>query len=105
MLNSRGFVETLYSQKAVEYARHINRASEEDTLFMGMAQYWFACFFIGDYDVEVQHGSGRPSGLDHEPLHELAKDDLQHTTRTLVEAMKISQPTVIEHRRALGFVS
>lgn len=83
----------------------INSKFLEDTVSEVTAQDWVAHFRARDHEVHDRRQLGSLSVLDDEHLPTLAKNDLQQKTSQLVKALRVSQSTVIEHQRALGFVS
>lgn len=91
--------------KAVESIRRINAAFGEGTVSRTTAYDWFDRFRGGDYSLEDQPRSGRPSELDDDELRAAVEDDPHITTRELAELLDVSHQTVSSHLQAIGKVS
>ena len=74
--------------------RGINSALGPDTVSERSARDWFARFLTGDYRLEDQCRSGRPSEVDEDVLHMLVEADLRSTTRELGDTLGVSNSTV-----------
>ena len=91
--------------KATESARRINDAFGSDTISERTVREWFARFRAGDNNLQDKPRSGRPSELNDDRLKRLVKANPQQTTRELAEELGMSNSTVFEHLKAMGFVS
>ena len=68
-------------------------------------RWWFGRFRTGNFNLEDEHRSGRPSKLDNDVLETKVKERLDITTRELAEELDISKSTVHEHLVSLGYTS
>lgn len=92
--------------KATESAGRINNAFGADTVSERTVREWFVRFRAGDKNLQDKPRSGRPSELSDERLMQLVRAEPQRTTRELAEALGgISNSTVFEHLKAMGFMS
>ena len=101
---------TLYDfksrMKAIESAHRINNAFGVNTVSECTVREWFARYRASDYNLQDQPRSGRHSELIDDRLRQLVRTDPQQTTRELAETLGgISNSTVFEHLKAIGFVS
>lgn len=91
---------------ATESAQRINEAFGEDTVAGRTVREWFSRFRTGDTNLEDKPRSGRPSDFDNDRLRQLVQADPQITTREIAEALgRISNSTVFEHLKTIGFTS
>ena len=92
--------------KATESAHRINNTFGANTVSERTVREWFALFRGSDYNLQDQLRSGRPSELNDDHLRHLVRADPQQTTRELAETLGgVSNSTVVEHLKAIGFVS
>lgn len=91
--------------KVTESAHRINNAFGANTVSERTIREWFSRFRAGDYNLQDQPRSGRPSELNVDRLRQLVLADPQQTTRDIGETLGVSNSTVFEHLRAIGFVS
>ena len=91
--------------KATESAHCINNAFGMNTVFECTVREWFTHFCTSDYNLQDQPQSG-PSELNNDHLRQLVRVDPQQTTREIAETLGgISNSTVFEHLKVIGFVS
>ena len=82
--------------------RNIARTTETDTISVRVAQYWFARFRNGQFDLEDLPRSGRPLTVDVDILKQLIEYNSRLTCRFLAEQLGCSPMAVSNHLRALG---
>lgn len=85
-------------------ARNINAAYGEDSISRKAAYKWFARFIDGNFILEDEPRSGRPSGFDEDRLNDLIHENPRQTLRELAEQMNSSPQTVLNHLNAMGKV-
>jgi histone-lysine N-methyltransferase SETMAR len=68
------------------------------------ARLWFNQFKTGDYSLEDEERSGRPSELDLAVLNGVVESDPYLTTRELSATIGVSQMTIVRGLKALGKV-
>ena len=66
---------------------------------------WFWKFRSVNFDLEDAPRSGRPIKADDSKIKTLVDADRHVTTREIVEKLKLSNSTVYDHLKCLGFVS
>lgn len=91
--------------EAAESACHINIKFEDNTVSQHTAKDWFTLLRTEDPYLENLFWSGRSSGLNNVCLYQLAKEDLWDTAYQRVEALEVSQSTIVELLWSLGSVS
>ena len=68
-------------------------------------RWWFGRFKNGNFDLEDEHRSGRPSKLDNDALATKIKEKPDMTTRELAEELNSSKSRVHERLVSLGYTS
>ena len=68
-------------------------------------RWWFGRFKNGNFDLEDEHRSGRPSKLDNDALATKIKERPDMTTRELAEELNSSKSRVHERLVSLGYTS
>lgn len=89
---------------ASETARKINMAFGESTAVIRTVQRWFQKFVSGDFNLEGDYGTGRPTTLDNDVLKNAVEADPCKTTRELASELGIDHSTVIRHLKEIGKV-
>ena len=88
--------------KAVDSFRQLCRTFGPSTVCYKMVRTWFKKFKSGNYDVDDQPRSGRPSELDDRALLELVERDTRQSSRAMAATMGCSHQTILSHLEALG---
>jgi len=66
---------------------------------------WFARFKAGDFNLEDQERSGRPSTTDEDQIKTLIENNPRYTTHKLTKMLNISKSTIHEHFVKLGYIN
>ncbi|XP_025263217.1 histone-lysine N-methyltransferase SETMAR-like [Camponotus floridanus] len=66
---------------------------------------WFGRFRNGDFNMEDQPRSGRPSGIDDDIVCALVEKNPRITTEDIAERLNIDNSTAFRHLKKLGYVS
>ncbi|EZA51242.1 Histone-lysine N-methyltransferase SETMAR, partial [Ooceraea biroi] len=77
----------------------------EDVLSERQCQNWFSKFRTGNFDLKDAPRSGRPIKADDEKIKALVDANRRITTREIAEKLNLSNSTVYDHLKRLGFVS
>ena len=66
---------------------------------------WFGRFRNGDFNLEDQPRSGRPSSTDDDAVSNLVQENPRITTEQIAERLNIYNSTAFRHLKKLGYVS
>ena len=66
---------------------------------------WFGRFRNGDFNLEDQPRSGRPSSTDDDAVSNLVQENPRITTEQIAERLNIDNSTAFRHLKKLGYVS
>lgn len=66
---------------------------------------WFGRFRNGDFNMEDQPRSGRPSGIDDDIVHALVERNPRITTEDIAERLNIDNSTAFRHLKKLRYIS
>nr|XP_003708364.1 PREDICTED: histone-lysine N-methyltransferase SETMAR-like [Megachile rotundata] len=66
---------------------------------------WFARFKTGDFELEDQKRSGRPSTTDKNVIKSIIEDNPRFTLRQLADMMNKSKSSIHEHVTKLGYIN
>ena len=87
------------NQNAAKTPRKINHAFGN-----GNVRRWFAKFLSGDFSLEDEPRSGRPTVIQDEDLRTLVQTDPSQTMRGIVEELGVSLHTVFDGLKRIGKV-
>ena len=87
---------------ASQAARNICAAMGEDTVTYRTCLRWFNRFLSGDFSLEDEERTGRPSNIDLEKLKALIESDPRLTTRELETMLCVSHTTIHNHLLEMG---
>ena len=90
--------------KAGETTHNINNAFCPGTANNCTVQWWFKKFCKGDESLEDEEHSGRPSGIDKDPLRTIINTDPLTTMQEVAEKLNISHSTAIWCLKKIGKV-
>ena len=91
-------------QSAAETARKINQAFSNDIFNERTVWRWFAKFHSGDFSLEDELRSGRPTVVHDEDLMTLVETDPSQTVRGMAEELGVSSPAVFDGLKLIGRV-
>lgn len=91
-------------KNATQAKRKIWSIYGENAVSERVCQNWFAKFRSGDTSCEDLERSGRPSIVDEDQLKTLVENNQHLTTREMAERISVSQKTVVNNLRRLGYV-
>lgn len=66
---------------------------------------WFGRFRLGDFNLEDQPRSGRPSDIDNDIFCTLVEENPKITTEEIAQRLKIDNSTAFRHLKKLGYIS
>lgn len=92
-------------ENAAETQREICSVYGEDAVDDSTVRKWFRRFRDGNFNLEDEKRSGRPSEIDSHQILALVETDRHKTTREIADNLKINQSTVVRRLRQLGMVS
>jgi [histone H3]-lysine36 N-dimethyltransferase SETMAR len=87
---------------AAESSRRICAAFGQHVVAERTAQRWFDRFRSGNYSLEDEPKSGRPSKIDDKQLRQIVEADPRQTTRDLATALGCVHSTIVKHLAAIG---
>lgn len=76
----------------------------DDSVNVRTVQRWFAKFKNGEFSLEDEPRSGRPTKIDNEELRRELEQNPYSTSVTLGQMFNVSHSTILEHIHSLGFV-
>ncbi|XP_053976446.1 histone-lysine N-methyltransferase SETMAR-like [Hylaeus volcanicus] len=82
---------------ATQPANKICAVYGEGAVAERMARKWFAKFKDGNFNLEDEVRSGRPSTTDKDQIKTLVENNPHYTTRNLAEMLNLSKSTIHEH--------
>ncbi|XP_026831394.1 histone-lysine N-methyltransferase SETMAR [Ooceraea biroi] len=85
--------------------RNLCEVFGQDVITVRSCQFWFEKFRNGDFNLENEPRSGRPSVIDKARLRSRVKETPDITTRELEAEFGVSHGTIINSLHQLGFVS
>ena len=89
---------------AVETSRKIYEIWGKDTTNKRTLQFWFTKFKAGDFSLEDEPRSGRPTVIQDDILRGSVEADPAKTTRQIPQVMHVNQKTVVQHLSIIGKV-
>ena len=92
-------------KNAVQARRKLCEVYGEDVLTERQCQNWFKKFRSGNFDVEDSSRSGRPVEADEDIIKALIDSNRRITTREIAQTLHLSNSTVHDHLKRLGFTS
>lgn len=92
------------NQSAAETARKINQAFGNDSVNERTVQRWFAKFRSGDFSLENEPRSGRPTVIQDADLRTLVETDPSQTVRGMAEELGVSVHAVWNGLKRVGKV-
>jgi len=92
-------------KSAVQARKKLLDVYGEDVLTQRQCQNWFTKFRSGNFDVEDAPRSGRPVEADEDQIKALIDANRRITTRDIAERLNLSNSTVHDHVKRLGFIS
>ncbi|XP_035742379.1 histone-lysine N-methyltransferase SETMAR-like [Vespa mandarinia] len=94
-----------YYRKAVRARKKLTDVYGENVLTVRQCQKWFAKFRSGNFDVEGASRSGKPVEADKDTIKALVDANRRITTREIGKRLNLSNSTVYDHLKGLGFTS
>ena len=91
--------------KAAESHHRLCQAFGQDVVSHQTVFNWYHRFRSGNYSIEDEIRSGRPSELDNEELRKLVESNPKLTTREMATTLGTDQSTIVRHLKMLGKVS
>ncbi|XP_026825471.1 histone-lysine N-methyltransferase SETMAR-like [Ooceraea biroi] len=85
--------------------RNLCEVFGQDVITVRSCQFWFEKFRNGDFNLEDEPRSGRPSVIDKARLRSRVKETPDITTRELEAEFGVSHGTIINGLHQLGFAS
>lgn len=92
-------------KNAAETVRKIAAVYGEGCVAESTVRKWFARFKNGNFELEDQERSGRPSVADDDLISTIVESNPRQTARDIAEIVHTSHTTVVKRLKALGFVS
>ncbi|XP_049821930.1 histone-lysine N-methyltransferase SETMAR-like [Aethina tumida] len=92
-------------KNAVQARKKLTDVYGEDVLTVRQCQNWFAKFRSGKFDIEDAPRSGRPVEADKDAIKALVDANRRITTREIGLRLNLSNSTVHDHLKSLGFSS
>ncbi|XP_014787037.1 histone-lysine N-methyltransferase SETMAR-like [Octopus bimaculoides] len=77
----------------------------DDIVGKSTVRRWFAKFKAGEFSLEDDSCSGRPSTLDEDALKAKTEENSNIRARELTEELEVSKSTAYEHLVKLGYIS
>ena len=84
------------NQSTAETARKINMAFGNDSVNERTVRRWFAKFRSGDFSLEDEPRSGRPTVIQDEDLRTLVETDPSQTVRGMAEELGVGSHVVFD---------
>ena len=94
--------EFILNQSAAETARKINQAFGDDSVNERTIRRWFAKFRSGDFGLEDELRSGRPTVIQDEDLRTLVETDPSQMVRGIGEELGVSSHAVFDDLEHIG---
>ncbi|XP_052834133.1 histone-lysine N-methyltransferase SETMAR-like [Octopus bimaculoides] len=92
-------------ENAAKTCKNICEVYGDDAVGESTVRRWFAKFKTGEFSLEDDSRSGRPSKLDEEVLKAKIEGNSNITTRELAKELEVSKSTAHEHLVKLGYNS
>lgn len=89
---------------ATEATKNLQEVFGKEAIKERTVQFWFQKFKKGDLTLEDASRSGRPSDVDDAILQSELKADPFSTTRELADRLQVSQTSITNHIRQLGYI-
>ena len=86
--------EFKFNQSAIETTRKFNQAFGNDSVNERTVRRWFAKLGSGDFSLEVEPRSGRPTVIQDEDLRTLVETDPLQIVREMAEELGVSSYAV-----------
>ena len=92
------------NQSAAETARKINQTFGNDSVNERTVRRWYAKFRSGDFSLEDEPRSGRPTVIQGEDLRTPVETDPSQTVRGIAEELGVSSHAIFEGLKRIGKV-
>src|SRR5262245_26053308 len=89
---------------AAEIRRQISPIFGETTLSERAIRDWLQKFSVGNFSLQDEARSGRPSEINNDELFAALRENPRSTTRELAMLLNCTQPSIVGHLSNLGFV-
>ena len=88
--------------KAVDSHRRLCSAFGQDVVSYKTVTKWYSYFQLGNWSIEDEPRSGRPSEIDDQALLQLVETDPRQTTRQMATALGCNNSTISRHLECIN---